>query len=179
MRILEHCFRVYAETAALEPLIRFYEELQGVGCQRRVKIPETATEAAKVGNVLILAGEKRSIDAVKYVDAIFYVDSLGDFERWLGKQRGNHPLSACCHWRPQFDGTASGWVGSRVFRSGHQILIRMKRHSKGNRLSSGAPPFAGTFIPLATVNNGHRAADHAVPLRICSSRRTRTIKLFS
>jgi hypothetical protein len=85
MRILEHCFRVYAETAALEPLIRFYEELQGVGCQRRVKIPETATEAAKVGNVLILAGEKRSIDAVKYVDAIFYVDSLGDFERWLGK----------------------------------------------------------------------------------------------
>jgi hypothetical protein len=85
MRILEHCFRVYAETAALEPLIRFYEELQSVGCQRRIKIPETATEAAKVGNVLILAGEKRSIDALKYVDAIFYVDSLGDFERWLGK----------------------------------------------------------------------------------------------
>jgi hypothetical protein len=86
MRVLEHCFRVYAETAEFEPLIRFYEELQGVECQRRVKIPETATEAAKVGSVLILAGENRSIDAVKYVDAIFYVDSLDDFERWLRKQ---------------------------------------------------------------------------------------------
>jgi hypothetical protein len=85
MMILEHCFRVYAESGAMEPLVRFYEELQGIECQRRVKIPETATEAAKVGNVLILAGEKRSIDAVKYVDAIFYVDSLDDFEIWLRK----------------------------------------------------------------------------------------------
>jgi predicted enzyme related to lactoylglutathione lyase len=96
MRILENCFRVYAETAELESLIRFYEELQGVECERRVKIPETATEAAKVGNVLILAGEKRSIDGVKYVDAILYVDSLGDFESWLRKRGAEiiHPARA-------------------------------------------------------------------------------------
>jgi hypothetical protein len=61
-----------------------------------VKIPETATEAAKVGNVLILAGEKRSSDAVKYVDAIFYVDFLDDFERWLRKHGAEiiHPPRA-------------------------------------------------------------------------------------
>jgi hypothetical protein len=49
MKILEHCFRVYAETGAMEPLIRFYEDLQGIACQRRVKIPEAATQAARVG----------------------------------------------------------------------------------------------------------------------------------
>jgi len=83
MRILEHCFRVYAESGEMEALIGFYEELQGIQCQRRVKISETATEAAKIGNVLIIAGEKRRIDDVRYVDAIFYVDCLEDFETWL------------------------------------------------------------------------------------------------
>ena len=47
MRILQQCFRVYAEE--IEAAVAFYEGLQGVACERRVKIPETSVEAAKVG----------------------------------------------------------------------------------------------------------------------------------
>jgi predicted enzyme related to lactoylglutathione lyase len=68
----------------LKASIRFYEDLQGVKCERRVKIPETETEAAKVGAFLILGGRKSNLDRVRYVDAIFYVDSLDEFASWLG-----------------------------------------------------------------------------------------------
>jgi hypothetical protein len=40
-------------------------------------------EAAKVGGFLILAGDHERIEAVRYVDAIFYVDSLDEFSDWL------------------------------------------------------------------------------------------------
>lgn len=83
MRVLQQCFRVYANTSEFEASIRFYETLQGVKCERRVKIPETGTEAAKVGGFLILAGEKERLDAVRYVNAIFYLDSLDEFSNWL------------------------------------------------------------------------------------------------
>jgi hypothetical protein len=36
MRILQQCFRVYAEE--IEAAVRFYEGLQGVACERRAKI---------------------------------------------------------------------------------------------------------------------------------------------
>jgi len=84
MRVLERCFRVYTDISKLETSIRFYENLQGIKCERRVKIPETSTEAAKVGGFLILAGEKKHLDAVRHVNAIFYLDSLDEFSTWLG-----------------------------------------------------------------------------------------------
>ena len=83
MRVLQQCFRVYADTSELEASIRFYETLQGVKCERRVKIPEAGTDAAKVGGFLILAGDKKRLDAVRYVNAIFYLDSLDEFSTWL------------------------------------------------------------------------------------------------
>src|SRR5271154_410159 len=72
MRILQHCFRVYAAADEFEATIRFYEGLQQAKCERRVKIPETRTEAAKVGRFLILGGDQESLRSVKDVDAIFY-----------------------------------------------------------------------------------------------------------
>lgn len=83
MRIFQQCFRVYTEISKLETIIRFYEDLQGVKCERRVKIPETSTEAAKVGGFLILAGDEEHLAAVRYVSAIFYLDSLDEFSTWL------------------------------------------------------------------------------------------------
>jgi hypothetical protein len=63
--------------------IRFYEGLQDVACERRVKVPETGVEAAKVGGFLLLAGNKEQIDAMRQVGAIFYLDSLDEFASWL------------------------------------------------------------------------------------------------
>jgi alcohol dehydrogenase len=83
MRILEQAFRVYTDKEHFREVIRFYEELQGVTCERRVKIPETGVEAAKVGGFLLLAGDKKQVDAVRHVGAIFYVDSLDAFSSWL------------------------------------------------------------------------------------------------
>jgi alcohol dehydrogenase len=83
MRIREQAFRVYTDTDHFEEMIRFYEGLQGTACERRVKIPETGVEAAKVGGFLLLAGDREQIDAVRHVGAIFYLDSLDDFSAWL------------------------------------------------------------------------------------------------
>ncbi len=84
MRVIEKCFRVYTQDIAAA--IGFYEALQGITCELRVKIPETQVEAAKVGGFLILAGDKARLDPVRHVDAIFYVDCLDDFAAWLPRQ---------------------------------------------------------------------------------------------
>jgi predicted enzyme related to lactoylglutathione lyase len=83
MQILQHCFRVYADAGEFDASVRFYEDLQQTKCERRVKIPETRTEAAKVGRFLILGGDRESLSAVKNVNAIFYLDSLDKFHSWL------------------------------------------------------------------------------------------------
>ena len=86
MRILQQVSRVYTEEEHFERQIRFYEELQGVKCERRVKIRETGVEAAKIAGFLLFAGDKQHIDAIRHVNAIFYVDSLDDFFSWLAGQ---------------------------------------------------------------------------------------------
>lgn len=86
MRILQQVSRVYTEEEHFERQIRFYEELQGVKCERRVKIRETGVEAAKIAGFLLFAGDKQHIDAIRHVNAIFYVDSLDDFFSWLDGQ---------------------------------------------------------------------------------------------
>lgn len=83
MQILQQAFRVYVEIPELESCVRFYEQIQGIRCERRVRIPETEIEAAKVGGVLILAGNPKHLDRVKFVHGIYYVDSLDDFAAQL------------------------------------------------------------------------------------------------
>ncbi len=83
MRILEHCYRVYADLAAFDETIAFYEQLQGVKCARRVSIVETGVLAAKIGAFLLLAGTPDQLAAARSVDAIFYLDSLDEFVAWL------------------------------------------------------------------------------------------------
>jgi len=55
MRILQQVSRVYREGEHFERQIRFYEDLQGVECERQVKIRETRVEAAKIGAFLVVA----------------------------------------------------------------------------------------------------------------------------
>jgi predicted enzyme related to lactoylglutathione lyase len=86
MRILQQCFRVYAETDEADAVIAFYEGLQQIRCERRVTIEETGVVAAKVGAVLILAGDAAHLDPVRQVDAIFYLDRLDDFRDWLASR---------------------------------------------------------------------------------------------
>ena len=85
MRIEEKAFRVYADKAHFDEAIGFYEALQGVTCERRVTIPETRVEAAKVGGFLVLGGDRQHLDAVRHVGAIFYLDSLEEFSSWLNR----------------------------------------------------------------------------------------------
>lgn len=76
MTILEKCFRVYASADAIDATIAFYEQLQGVTCARRVTITETNVIAARVGEILILAGDGEAMVAARKVHGIFYVDDL-------------------------------------------------------------------------------------------------------
>jgi hypothetical protein len=83
MRIQEQAFRFYTDNEHFEEMIRFYEGLQDIACERRVRIPETGVEAAKIGGFLLLAGDSKQLDAVRQVGAIFYLDSLDEFSSWL------------------------------------------------------------------------------------------------
>lgn len=84
MRILQHAFRTYVEPDMLDQTIAFYEQAQGMTCERRVKIVEIGIEAAKVGGFLIFSGTNEQLASARHVSAIFYVDSLGAFIPWLG-----------------------------------------------------------------------------------------------
>jgi alcohol dehydrogenase len=88
MRIKEQAFRVYTDNEHFEEVIRFYEGLQGTACERRIRIPETGVEAAKVGGFLLLAGDTKQLDAVRQVGAVFYLDSLDEFSAWLEQHGG-------------------------------------------------------------------------------------------
>jgi predicted enzyme related to lactoylglutathione lyase len=83
MRIHQQAFRVYADPEHFEDTIRFYEGLQGIACERRVKIAENGVEVAKIGGFLLLSGTQEQLDPVRQVGAIFYLDSLDDFSVWL------------------------------------------------------------------------------------------------
>lgn len=88
MRILEKCFRVYATMDELEPTIAFYEGVQGVTCARRVLITETNVVAARVGDVLILAGDGEAMIAARQVHGIFYVDDVDAFAERIESHGG-------------------------------------------------------------------------------------------
>jgi predicted enzyme related to lactoylglutathione lyase len=83
MRIHQQAFRVYADLDRFEETIRFYEGLQGIACERRVRIEENGVEVAKIGGFLLLSGTKAQLDPVRQVGAVFYLNSLDDFSAWL------------------------------------------------------------------------------------------------
>jgi hypothetical protein len=66
-------------------LVAFHEEVQNVGCERRVEIRETGVVTAKVGGFLVLSASAERLTALFRVQAIFYVDSLDEFVPWLRK----------------------------------------------------------------------------------------------
>lgn len=85
MQVLQHAFRLYVAHDKFEQAIAFYERIQGIRCERRVNIPETGINAAKVGGFLIFTGAPESLSRVHEVNAIFYVDSLDAFVPWLNE----------------------------------------------------------------------------------------------
>jgi predicted enzyme related to lactoylglutathione lyase len=85
MQVLQHVFRLYVARDKFEQAITFYERIQGISCERRVHIPETGIDAAKVGGFLIFTGAPESLARVRDVSAIFYVDSLASFLPWLNE----------------------------------------------------------------------------------------------
>jgi alcohol dehydrogenase len=88
MRIQEKAFRVHTDAEHFEEVIRFYEGLQEVARERRLRIAETGVEATKVGQFLLLAGDRNQLDAARQVGAIFYLDSLDEFASWLERNGG-------------------------------------------------------------------------------------------
>jgi predicted enzyme related to lactoylglutathione lyase len=85
MQVLQDAFRFYVASDKFEQAIAFYERIQGIGCERRVNIPETQINAAKVGGFLIFTGAPQSLARVHDVNAIFHVDSLDAFVPWLNE----------------------------------------------------------------------------------------------
>ncbi|WP_144240512.1 VOC family protein [Paenibacillus sabinae] len=83
----DRILRLYTDKEKFESTIAFYENIQGIDCEMRFNIAERDIQGAKIGGVLILSGEKESLDPVRDIQAIFYVDSLGEFEPWL-KENG-------------------------------------------------------------------------------------------
>ncbi|GAA3766841.1 VOC family protein [Terriglobus aquaticus] len=78
MRVLQQAIRIYTERSQWETAIQFYETLQGVPCERRVHIDETNVDAAKVGGVLLLGADQETLDTLRLVTAVYYVDSLDE-----------------------------------------------------------------------------------------------------
>ena len=124
MRILQQAFRIYVDTDALDATVAFYEQAQGMKCERRVMIVETGVVAAKVGGFLILSGRRENLAPVRDVYAIFYVDSLDAFVPWLRDKGAEISCgAACCHRRSESDGSKSGWPRCRIFRGDALTLI--------------------------------------------------------
>jgi alcohol dehydrogenase len=86
MKILQQGFRVYTDKAQFEDVVEFYKGLLGIPCERRVHVAETGVTVAKVGGFLVISGDPKQLDAVRYVNAIFYLDSLDAFASWLVEQ---------------------------------------------------------------------------------------------
>jgi hypothetical protein len=63
MQVLQHAFRLYVAHDKFEQAIAFYERIQGVRYERRVNIPETGINAAKIGGFLIFTGASRACRA--------------------------------------------------------------------------------------------------------------------
>src|ERR1700760_1758336 len=83
MRVLQQAIRIYTERNQWETAIQFYEVLLGVQCERRVHIAETNVDAAKVGSVLILGADQETLEKLRVVNAVYYVDSLDESYEWL------------------------------------------------------------------------------------------------
>lgn len=87
MLVTDRILRLYTDKEKFESTIAFYENIQGTDCEMRFDIAERDIQGAKIGGVLILSGDKEALDPVRDIQAIFYVDSLGEFEPWL-KENG-------------------------------------------------------------------------------------------
>ena len=83
MRVLQQAIRIYTERSQWETAIQFYEVLLGVQCERRVHIAETNVDAAKVGGVLILGADQETLEKLRLVNAVYYVDLLDESYKWL------------------------------------------------------------------------------------------------
>jgi predicted enzyme related to lactoylglutathione lyase len=83
VRIRQQAFRVYADPAAFEQTIRFYEEMQSIHCERRVLIAETGVQVAKIGGFLLLSGTEEQLKEARQVGAIFYVEDIVEAAVWL------------------------------------------------------------------------------------------------
>ena len=83
MRVLQQAIRIYTERNRWETAIHFYEVLLGVQCERRVHIAETNVDAAKVGGVLILGADQETLEKLRLVNAVYYVDLLDESYKWL------------------------------------------------------------------------------------------------
>jgi len=83
MRVLQQAIRIYTERNQWETAIQFYEVLLGVQCERRVHIAETNVDAAKVGGVLILGADQETLEKLRLVNAVYYVDLLDESYKWL------------------------------------------------------------------------------------------------
>ena len=53
-----------------------------------MRISETGVDAAKVGQFLLLSGDRKQLDSARQVGAIFYLDSLEEFASWLERHGG-------------------------------------------------------------------------------------------
>lgn len=83
MKILASLTRIYLAPGALEAAVAFYAELYDTAAGPRFAMPALGLSVARVGPVLLVAGEDEALASFRSTTLTLAVDSLAGAERWL------------------------------------------------------------------------------------------------
>ena len=84
MKILKILSRIYVND--LNEYLDFYETLLGSKTELRFSMPQSRLELAQIGNILIIAGNEKSLKPFKRTRATILVDSIDQFKTFLEKR---------------------------------------------------------------------------------------------
>lgn len=91
MKLLHHAFRLYVEPDSLEASVAFYEQLQGLPCERRIPFPALGIDVAVCGAFIVLAGTCEALQPFRSAGALLVVDDLDATIAWA-RDRGAEVL---------------------------------------------------------------------------------------
>lgn len=82
MKFVHHAFRLYVDRARLDATVDFYEQLQGITCERRIPFADLGIEVAVVGAFVVLGGSDEALEPFRSATALLVVDDLDETLGW-------------------------------------------------------------------------------------------------
>jgi predicted enzyme related to lactoylglutathione lyase len=86
MKLIHHAFRLHVDRTRLEATVAFYEQLQGITCERRIPMAELGIEVAVVGAFIVLGGSEAALEPFRSARALLVVDELDEALEWAVAQ---------------------------------------------------------------------------------------------